>query len=528
MTLRDVHAAWFRWLALLLLASLTSSCTWSAAYWANRLYGPAEYGSVNSHSRFAKVHLRDGSVVVLENWSVSRWDRRVSGLGRKYNAERMPVGEARVHYGLPFDEIVMIEATQPQELDGSGLVVLGIALGATAATALVCLATTKVCFGSCPTVYAGGAAEGPVLAESFSSSIARSLEAHDVDPLPGVRADQGVVMLTVTNEALETHAIRSMALLAVEVPPGAEVLREGEAFYAVAGRQAPSRCRSSVSGDCLDAVRIFDDVEFHSPSHPRDLATRETLTLTLPAVDGPAGVELTVRNSLLNTFLFYQAWAWLGVRADDWLHKLDHAGAEGRTMFRKIDQALGALEVEVRGRDGRWLAVGRYDEIGPIAKEHVLMRLPAEAGEGPYELRIAGAQGNVRIDAVGVVRVLGALTPRVVAATEVRDLDGQPHEAATAALTAPDRHLVTYPGDAWVVRFLDAAATPQSRYLLDAAGYYIEWQQPGWAGQQDERRFVRFLQDPAAMLRELAPAFKRLEPSAEQMFWSSRFRRSRP
>lgn len=528
---RSRFARWHRLVAPLLISTLgLSGCSfWSGTYWAHRLHSPAEYATLQPDAQFAKAHLRDGGVVVLQQWWVDKEAGELVGTGQSFDKGRRQTSQPLQPFRLKLADVQLIESTNPQALRNSGVMVLGIALGLTAAVGLVCLASQKSCFGSCPTVYAGGRAQGPILAEGFSASVAKVLEATDVDPLPGVRAHHGEVLLTLTNEALETHAVRWMDLLAFELPPDTALRRDGEQFLALAEAHTATACQSSVrdqrQGDCLREVAAQDDVEWLSLTDGKDLATRETLTVQLPAVAGPAALTMTVRNSLLNTFLFYQAWAWLGTRADDWLMTLERAGAEGADTFHKIDQALGVLTVEVQAADGRWLAVGAYDEIGPIAKEHVAMRLPPEAGPGPWTVRLTAARGNYRIDALGVAKVAAELQPRSVPVNEVRDMEGERNKDATRKLVDRDDYLLTYPGDAWQLHYRDEAATPQTQYLLASRGWYVEWQQPGWVGQQDELKFVRLLTEPATVLRELAPAFKEAEPNIEHAFWSSRFRR---
>jgi hypothetical protein len=96
-------------------------------------------------------------------------------------------------------------------------VVTGISVAVTA----FCIADPKACFGSCPTFYLEGAGGAPIHAEGFSSSVAPSLEARDVDALYRARpAANGAVTVTMKNEALETHVVRHVKLLAAARPTG--------------------------------------------------------------------------------------------------------------------------------------------------------------------------------------------------------------------------------------------------------------------------------------------------------------------
>lgn len=505
--------------------ALLHGCTITGAYWASRLYKPEEYKRGTPAARYAKIHLHDGGVLVLDSWQVSTNKRFLSGRGQAYDADRNLLGGADQPYSLPLEKIALIQTTDPKSLQHSGTMLLSVAAGVTTAFAMLCLANPKVCFGSCPTVYGAEGPSGPILAEGFSASIARSLEATDVDWLAGVRAVNGLVHLTLTNEAYETHAIRWMDLLAVQAQPGQQIVRSGAEFLAVGASLPPLQCRSPSAGDCLEAVRAADRSEYSALTDAHDLAHPEVLELQVPAVAGPAGLVVVVRNSLVNTFVFYQAWAWLGHRASDWLVQLDRMGPRGAEAFWRVIAALGELRVEVQGRGGHWLEVGTYSEVGPLAQEQIVLALPRDLGPGPWRVRLTMAQGAYRIDQVAVVPLLGPQPPRRIAVQQVQG-DGDPQ--ALANLLDRQNFLVTYPGDSYRLTYADPLGDGDTHYFLESRGWYVEWQHPGWPEQPDEGRFLRLLVDPAEALRQLAPAYKEVEAGYERAFWSSRFRKGAP
>jgi hypothetical protein len=59
--------------------------------------------------------------------------------------------------------------------------------------------------------------------------------------------------------------------------------------------------------------------------------------------------------------------------------------------------------------------------------------------------------------------------------------------------------------------------------VLDSRGYYLEWMRDAWIREQDPVAALAMFLAPAQALRRLAPAYKKLEPSAEALFWSSRY-----
>jgi hypothetical protein len=102
----------------------------------------------------------------------------------------------------------------------------------------VCAANPKTCFGSCPTFYVSDGKHAMLQAEGFSSSIAPSLEARDVDALYRVHPSGREFIVTMKNEALETHFVRRVRLLAAKRPVGGRVLATGPSV------ENALRCRS--------------------------------------------------------------------------------------------------------------------------------------------------------------------------------------------------------------------------------------------------------------------------------------------
>ena len=80
------------------------------------------------------------------------------------------------------------------------------------------------------------------------------------------------------------------------------------------------------------------------------------------------------------------------------------------------------------------------------------------------------------------------------------------------------------PGDKYELTY-DLPPGDDYELFLDSRGYYLEWMRSEWLREERPLAALRMLVDPAAALRELAPAFKRIEAEAEQLFWRSRYAR---
>ena len=94
---------------------------------------------------------------------------------------------------------------------------------------------------------------------------------------------------------------------------------------------------------------------------------------------------------------------------------------------------------------------------------------------------------------------------------------------ALARLRDPNAYLVTYPRDAYRLRFeLPPSPTGEHELFLESRGFYTEWIRESWLAEENPARVVELLLDPAAALRRLAPDYKRIEKEMERIFWQSR------
>ena len=84
-----------------------------------------------------------------------------------------------------------------------------------AALGLICVIVSKSCFGSCPTFYINSDDQFHYSdAEGFSNAIAPSMEYFDIDALNNPPITASKFSITMKNEALETHCVNDVKLLA--------------------------------------------------------------------------------------------------------------------------------------------------------------------------------------------------------------------------------------------------------------------------------------------------------------------------
>jgi len=470
---------------------------------------------------FLKVHMKNGDLFVLSAWRADEPHGQVTGSGEQLGADRalVRVGEHRIAMA----DVALYETNTI--VTSPSIAAMAVVTGASIALSIACAANPKSCFGSCPTFYAPGAPgdHGTVdlvlQAEGFSDAISPALETHDIDALWRTHVTDGRLTLRMTNEAYETHVVKRADVLAVLRPPGTRVLSTGEAMWLASAVAAPSGC-TAAEGDCTAVLAGVDGRERTSLTDEHDLAARETIDLEFPAAAAPGrtGIVIAARQSLVTTFLLYQGLAYLGTTAVEWLAALERGDAGARRGGRELQRLVGGIEVQIPHGAG-WLTVGEAYETGPLATDVHLIVLPDQARGDRVRLRLP--KGGWRIDHVARATLDHEVTPQRIAPQAIRGTLGR--EFAAERVPQAQLPIVTQPGDTYELDY--AIPRGEVELFLDTRGYYLEWMRAEWLREEQPLAALKMFLDPAQAMRDLAPAWKRMEPQAEQMFWRSRYAR---
>lgn len=485
------------------------------------LVPPQDFQTLDHRSPYLKAHLVNGDLLVLGSWRVDDEGRSVSGEGSRQDPDRNTL--ATGFLSVPLDSVALFETntthTAPQ------VVGMAVLTGASLVVTAICIANPKACFGSCPTFYFQDATgtEPGLVAEGFSSSVAPSLEAADVDALPRVHPTGGRVRLTMRNEALETHVVRHADLLVVprDGSAGAVVLSDGS--FRRTGARIPPRTARGPEGDLRSLLAARDGVERWSRSDSTDLAARESLHLEFDAPrGGRLGLLLAGRQTLLSTYLFYQTLAYMGGGAGRWLAALERGSPDLRRRVSGLGEALGGIGVWIETA-GDWVRVGEIQEQGPLAVDEIAVPLPPGLAER-VRVRLDMTRGKHRLDQVALVPLGDPVVPRRIPPSEVLR-DGRRDPEALGELIDPARVLVTLPGDCATLVY-DVGGDPEDLAIfLESRGYYLEWIRESWLAEEDPSAVAEILLSPRRALRRMAPAFKATEAEMEAVFWSSKYAR---
>lgn len=470
-----------------------------------------------------KVHAQAGTVYQLTEWRFDPVDSVLEGTGTLYGIDRRPRTDGT--FRIPLDSIALLETAETKTLRPVGLAVLAGMTTVTAVATIVCVADPKACFGSCPTFYVDAVNRDRPLAEGFSASFARALEATDVDALGLVQSGGRRVTIRMANEAWETHAVRSVQLLAVPASRPDEVFATAAGrFYGVEQLQPPASCASS-SGDCRTALSARDSLEWHSRTDSSDLAAPETIELTFAHPSHRSGDRLALvvgaRQSFVSTFVLYQTMAYFGREAGTWLAALERGDPLARRAYDEVWGTLGRITVALPDSAQGWRVAGSFDEAGPIATDVQVIPLDGGLEGDSVRVRLTMARGSWRIG-YAAIAALGAERAAVV--LDASDAQG-PDADGLARLHSGGGYLVTYPGDEYHLTYTLPRAAASYALYVKSRGYYYEWMRSEWLAEENPRMIALLGLDPRTALRTLAPSFKAVEQNFERHFWASRFGR---
>ena len=318
-------------------------------------------------SPFMKVHMQTGNVYVLETWNMDDARRNIAGYGALFNANRDIIKQDNFQIGL--DSIAIIETNV---IKPSGTAdALTVFTGITAAVAVYCMANPKACFGSCPTFYIPQDTMRPQ-AEGFSASIAPSLEATDIDALFNAKLTGNEFEIEMRNEAMETHVVRHVDLLAVPKPKGSRVFYDLNNTFWECDSLFPPVSAISPEGDCLPLILNADGNERFSKTDSTYLGFKEIIELEFEQLPRQSyGLVIGCRQTLLSTYLLYQTFAYMGNDVGHWMAKIERNDIQ--LSQNPIQKILGGIEVMTQNNTGEWEVTDRLLEYGPLANDiHII------------------------------------------------------------------------------------------------------------------------------------------------------------
>jgi hypothetical protein len=491
-----------------------------------------ERSSVNK--KLIKVHMTDGSLYLLDSLMSTFNSDTVSGYGKYYNqyreiiksnksAENKLIGPG---FRIPISKVALFETNNITGLNSRILALTLVGVPTLLVTAY-CILNPKACFGSCPTFYSWNGEDTVLMAEGFSSSILRSFEKQDIDMLYNSKLTGSQVNLKLTNEALETHVIRYADLLVFPRNSDERVFAEEDgSFYKVSDIMNPSSCLAP-EGDCLDAVKKMDSMERYSVTDDANLAEKELIELTFNNVSpGEHGLLIGCRQTFLTTYLFYQSLAYMGNSAGNFAAQIESGDEKLQKRVNRVWEVLGGIEVFVQNARGKWIKVNQYEEMGPIASDVHMIRLPSSE-TSVLNIRLRLTKGLWRIDYLALARTGEKVDPVKINPSKVTSNNLKNADTGKMALSDTLNPLITLPGDSYNLVYDLPSASDNYELFLCSKGYYIEWMREPWLEEENLKKASMLFGFPKMYMRMAAKDFKIVEPGMEESFWKSRYVKNR-
>lgn len=478
-------------------------------------FSSARVKQLNASSPYIKAHMKNGRLYLFDKWDVDQKSSTIVGHATLFSPLRDTLGQSGYTIGL--DSIAILE-TNVIENSGSATAIT-LFMGITAAFTVNCIVNPKSCFGSCPTFYVDDGKSLRLQAEGFSSSISPSLEATDVDALfCGVSKD-GKVKVVMKNEALETHVVRHVDLLAVPRNEGCRVFATTDYQFWESPLQHSPVAATGSEGDCLSKVIAADGNERFSTADDKYLGAKEEVGLRFRVKPGTAyGLVVGCRQTLLPTYLLYQTLAYMGNEAGYWLAELERKKI---SKAKGMEEIIGGIEIWREIGDGQRQIIGQVCEHGPLATDVHLLPLPASR-DTILHLQLRMTKGAWRIDYLALAELSRSLQP-VRIHPEVVLNGGMEDAHALSSLTDSTQSLVTFPGDEYILQYALPKREFNCEVFVESRGYYFEWMRQEWIKEENPLLLAQVLLDPEGALRRMAPGFKQVEPDMEDCFWSSRY-----
>lgn len=466
------------------------------------------------YAKYLKVHVSDGSLYLLTNWKINDKEKIISASGNLYDLNRRFITAGKFY--IPFDKIAVLETNDPGTNPGvATMVFMGLL---TVPVSIYCLVQPKACFGSCPTFYVRSNNQETLFGEGFSSSICRALEETDVD-LINVPIDQQPAQITVKNEALETHLIQHVNLLAFEKKPGERIVQGNDGdYYKIDSQQTPTAATHN-NQSVKELLSQKDYQEWFSLADSSNLLTKEEIYIEFENYDQSAGLIIDQRQSLMTTFLFYHSLSVTGQATGFFLAEIENGNEMMKKRLQKFYNILGGVEVFVLTAQHTWIKAGEIQEAGPIVSDIHFVKLP-EIKTPTLKIKLRMTKGLWRVDMVNIAKIVCKVVPERIVPVQV--YRNNKVDSLTLHKLLSDEYVVTYPGDIFTIHYPEVFQHDKE-YFIESRGYYLEWIREDWLKHQDIQLAKKIFTNPRAYLKRMTPAYKAIEPEMEEVFWNSRY-----
>ena len=411
-------------------------------------------------SSVIKVHMKDGSLYILNSWKVDENKRILKGNGTYYSIDRTSSNVN--NFEIPIDSIAIIESNEVVSSKALELLVLIISLLLKILSEL-----SEIDKGSC-----------------FSSSIAPPFEA--IDMLYNVKLENGELSIKMKNEALETYVVRYANVLSVPKEEGSYIFATWDfKFYKVNKLISPIQAKCPQE-ECLNLISILNGKEWFDLADDKDLVRQEEIEVIFLAEK-----DKGKRQTLLPTFLFYQIL--------DYIRNGNENNSNGN--YEKLKEIVKKI---------KRIEIYYMDSEGPLAIDYSLAML-GKLNKDTIKIKLRFTKGAVRLDYVALADIKEVVEPITIEPFSVLHNYREDKEALTSLLDK-NKFLATLPGDEYILKY----KTPNGNFE-----FFLHTKE--WIKEENLLTLWEFISFPEITLKTLAPKYKKIEPQMEGVFWRSKY-----
>ncbi|MCA0335096.1 MAG: hypothetical protein LCH44_14245 [Bacteroidetes bacterium] len=474
---------------------------------------------------YLKAHLKNGDVCILrDSWIVDTVTNVLTGTGTKYNFNRIKISEGSI--SIPIDSVVIFETNKKIKNPEAGrIAALSILAGLDVIAGIICISNPKACFGSCPTFYINENDNFHYAdAEGFSNAISPSLEYYDIDALDNKPLFQNTFSITMKNEALETHCVNDVKLLAYPRKKGERVYQSPTNDFYLCENNYTLTEASANEGDITTLLKNEDRQERFSFSDENNLSSKEEVFLSFNNVKNAdkLGLLLNFRQTLMTTYFIYSAMGYMGDEVGDIFAKMEMNKETKEKLKGGIKKELGNIDIYLwNEQKNEWELQNGVYETGPIAFNRQFIPLQHLSSSSKIKLKVVLNKGLWRIDYVALTNIKDKVKPIEITPTNIIN-KGKVDNTALLEIKNPEKYLISMPGSEYKFNFTLPSADTDYELFLYSKGYYLEWMREHWLKDKDLLKLKQMVDNPKKYLMVEAKNYKRYETTMEHEFWNSK------
>ena len=478
---------------------------------------------------FLKAHFKNGDISILtDEWSIDTLNHSVKGEGVRYDFNREEIEKGQLIINL--SDVALFETnTNYDNTESDRILAITMISVIDLGIGIYCSINRKACFGSCPTFYIDDVSGLHYAdAEGFSNAILPSMEYGDIDAIGQYEIDK-TFSITMKNEALETHNVRSVKLYTFPVKNGEKVYQTSDDKFYLSTKEYHLTKALSNEGDITHLLKHEDRNERFSLADENDLSTKEEIYLEFNnSIEAEnLGLVINFRQTLMTTYFIYNAMSYMGDEVGDYLTKLETDPKTLDKLSNGLSKELGKIDIYIWNENiKKWIFQGDFFETGPIAfNKNILPLSQLESRDyDKIKIKIMMTKGFWRIDHASLVNLKHKVEPEIISPNQVIK-NGLVDNKVLDDLINKKKSILSFPGDKFKINFTFPENAKRYEVFLYSKGYYLEWMRENWLRDKDLTKLWLMLNKPKHYLIDEASLYKEYEKTMEEQFWSSKIDR---